>query len=313
MCATCRRRAVGSRSPSSASATSWPWAHVSISRAVANERAPMVGPYHGMRALGSIARSAVEQRGPTLAPRRQELRRRDLTPGCDRGIVARVDVASSALALAWKASTSTTARRRRAVEEPQVADLVLDHPALGRRRAIPCLVGQVATRTSSASCSASRSSQIGSIEPSCQTRTRRRGARGLPVAPRRRRRSLLLDGLLGRSRRRLAGARLAGAFLAAAFLAGAFLAGARLAGAFFAAAFLAGAFFAGARLARAFLAAAFLAGAFFAGARLAGAFFTAAFLAGAAFLVVAFLAGAALLAVRLLGGGHGAPSSSGVR
>ena len=37
---------------------SWPWAQVSISRAVANERALIIGPYHGSRAFGSSAASA---------------------------------------------------------------------------------------------------------------------------------------------------------------------------------------------------------------------------------------------------------------
>ena len=44
------------RAAPGASTTSWPWAHVSISRAVMNERAPMDGPLPGEAHLG------VEQR-----------------------------------------------------------------------------------------------------------------------------------------------------------------------------------------------------------------------------------------------------------
>lgn len=49
MRATCRNRSVGGRITCNASAMSWPWAQVSMSRAVAMEAPDMGGPYQGKR------------------------------------------------------------------------------------------------------------------------------------------------------------------------------------------------------------------------------------------------------------------------
>ncbi len=55
MWAMWRSLSVGTRLAPSASQMSWPWAHVSMSRAVSIEVTDMEGPYHGHRAFGSAA------------------------------------------------------------------------------------------------------------------------------------------------------------------------------------------------------------------------------------------------------------------
>ena len=62
MWATWRSRSVGVAVDAEASTTSWPCAHVSISRAVTNERAPIAGPYHGTRGLRVDGAGVVDER-----------------------------------------------------------------------------------------------------------------------------------------------------------------------------------------------------------------------------------------------------------
>ena len=52
-----------------------PWAHVSISRAVANERAPMGGPYHGTRVGGIKQLERGQELAAAVAPPRQQVGR----------------------------------------------------------------------------------------------------------------------------------------------------------------------------------------------------------------------------------------------
>ncbi len=68
-----RSRAVGTRRASSASATSCPCAHVSMSRAETKDSAPMGGPNHGTRAPSGRARAAVTMARAAGAPPAQEL------------------------------------------------------------------------------------------------------------------------------------------------------------------------------------------------------------------------------------------------
>ena len=60
--ATWKRRSVGIRSIPRASTMSWPCAHVSMSRALANDIALMSGPAHGSRSVGSWVHRAATVR-----------------------------------------------------------------------------------------------------------------------------------------------------------------------------------------------------------------------------------------------------------
>ena len=290
MWATWRRRSVGARWAWSPSTTSWPWAHVSISRAVMNDRAPIAGPYHGTRSFGSTVRA-------TSTRWRRSARQRSSSSSAGRSrpcsLATSVPLRSSASASTRNASGSVRAIRARwSKNQRWVIWSRTVHPGAGvgdlevgaRDDPIEVLVlgGQLVTQRVHADnlppLIRVRSTSPRARAPATPIDRSRSGLLGdalgrCPLGGRPLRRRLLGGGLLGRRllgrRVRLAGARLAGAFLAVALLGrsllrrrllGRGLLGRSLlrrppclAGAFFAAAFLAGAFFA----------AAFLAGAFF--------------------------------------------------
>ena len=135
-----RRRARRRR----ASTTSWPWAHVSIRRAVRNERMLIEGPYHSMRASLPAARAAARSSpARPVAPRRQQLR---------RGIVRNSpSVTSSTAAVVGEDGRQVPAMLGEggpdrsiasvggAVEVGQVTDLVGDRPSRARCRRCPSI------------------------------------------------------------------------------------------------------------------------------------------------------------------------------
>ena len=86
-----------------ASTTSWPWAHVSISRAVMNERAPIAGPYHGTRALGSTVRASATRRSRSLRHRSSSSADDSFLPCSTDGSTPSVTAASSTAASAANA------------------------------------------------------------------------------------------------------------------------------------------------------------------------------------------------------------------
>ena len=127
---TCRSRSVGGRTTPSASATSWPWAQVSMSRAVAMEAADMGGPYQGKRApVGRGAQRLVAGRRAPHASRRA-------AGGRQRGALlgALVDEASPGAASAFSTSRREGLRvgdgeQRGPVGPGEMRDLVGDGPA----------------------------------------------------------------------------------------------------------------------------------------------------------------------------------------
>ena len=297
MWATWRSRSVGGRSAPRASTTSWPWAHVSISRAVMNERALIAGPYHGTRTFGSSVRACSTRRRPLLPPVLEELLRSE-GPALLDGRIGAAPASDAWICSASSANASGSVSAIIARWSKNHRWLIWSptlHPGAGV--GVSSAAG-VSTRSRSA-LSAARSSLSASTTPSSPLTGSGQSQGG--------RRPRTLTRAVGRAtsprpswpapswpapswpapswpapswpapswpRPSWPAAFLAGAFLAGAFLArllgGAFLAGAFLAAAFVATAFVAGAFLAGAFLATAFLAGAFLAAAFLAAAFLAG-------------------------------------------
>ena len=131
MWATWRRRSVGARSASRASTTSWPWAHVSISRAVMNDRAPIAGPYHGTRSFGSTVRAYVDEAAAVGPPAIEQLVGREVAALLVGDVGA---AAQQRLGIDPERVGVGERQQRPLVEEPEVGDLVADRPAGGRGR-----------------------------------------------------------------------------------------------------------------------------------------------------------------------------------
>ncbi len=157
MRATCRSRAVGSRSTPSASATSWPCAQVSISRPVAIEATLIGGPYQGRRTPSGCSASTRPTRSRPARQRASSSAGGRAAPRAAPSSTKESGAASAASMSGWKASAPSADRRAQSSVHARWAIWwAIVHPAAGvgaahRSGAIR------ATRLSSASPSARRS------------------------------------------------------------------------------------------------------------------------------------------------------------
>ncbi len=132
MNATWRSRSVATRSTPSASATSWPWAHVSISRAVIDDTTVMSGPYQGTRRRGSDARAA------SVSARRDRHSHTSASgPATARSASTALSTMPCGLGQVGQLGAEPVGvgdgEAGQVVEAGEVRDLVADRPA-GRRR-----------------------------------------------------------------------------------------------------------------------------------------------------------------------------------
>ena len=141
----------------SASAMSCPWAQVSISRAVASDGAAIAVPYQAILAPGGTAASAVGSAGPAGPPACQH-RRRLVEVLLGAAVDETVRVGQRPVEVGGERVRVGDGQVGRGVGPGQVADLVRDRPAGGRRRAWPSpTAGRSATRASTSADSAARS------------------------------------------------------------------------------------------------------------------------------------------------------------
>ena len=159
-----RRRSVSGRSIWNVSAMSWPCAHVSMTRAERNERAPIGGPNQGTRARSSTVSAAARSlalarrhhssnsSGVIERPRVEMLAHRVVSG--DECIGCRLRQRDEGFGILERQSC-------RVVEESQVAYLVADSPSGSGRLLDPTRDPRAVPRSHrAASCSARRSASI---------------------------------------------------------------------------------------------------------------------------------------------------------